>query len=364
MPALTSADIKARARQAGFDLCGIAAASAHPELGFLRTWLARGFAGEMDYLSRTAERRADVRHVVPEARSVIVLGTLYNTDRPYSESIDDPSRAHIARYAWGDDYHLVIERRLDALLAWLTSQVPGLEGRAYVDTGPVQERVYAARAGLGWIGKNTCLINPEQGSWFFLSEIIVNTEFEADEPGVDRCGSCTRCIEACPTNAIVEPYVLDARRCLSYLTIELKGVVPPEHREAVGTHVFGCDVCQDVCPWNRHAPISSDPAWQPRACFDGTSLVPLFEASDDAWRAMTKGSAMKRAGVDGMRRVLAVSLGSSTAPPARDAVVAAALGVRPDASPSFEDAVVTEHLAWALARWSDREGARVDPPEE
>lgn len=355
---LSPTAIKARAHQEGFDLCGIAAADAYPELDFLGTWLARGFAGEMAYLARTAERRADVRRIVPDAKSVIVLGTLYNTDRPYSTTIDDPARAHIARYAWGDDYHDIVERRLQALLSWLRREAPGCDGRAYVDTGPVQERVYAARAGLGWIGKNTCLINHDQGSWFFLSEIIVNVALEADEPGFDRCGSCTRCLESCPTGALVEPYVLDARRCISYLTIEIKGSVPVEVRDAVGGHAFGCDICQDVCPWNRRASTSTDPAWQPRPAFEAPTVVDLFGASDDEWRAMTKGSAMKRSGVVGARRALALSLGASAAPEARDAVVATALGVRPDGSPSFDDEVVTDHVAWAIERWSAREAAR------
>lgn len=356
MQALSTA-IKARARQEGFDLCGIAAPDAYPELEFLSSWLSRGFAGEMDYLARTADRRADVRRVMPNAKSVIVLGTLYNTDRPYSTTIDDPGRVHVARYAWGDDYHDIIERRLQSLLAWLRAEVPGCEGRAYVDTGPVQERVYAARAGLGWIGKNTCLINHDQGSWFFLSELIVNVDLEADEPGFDRCGTCTRCLESCPTGALVEPYVLDARRCISYLTIETRGTVPVELRDAVGGHVFGCDICQDVCPWNRRASTSADPEWQPRAAFEAPTTVELFGASDDEWRAMTKGSAMKRSGVLGVRRALALSLGASPAPEAREAVVATALGVRPDGSPSFDDDVVTEHVAWAVERWSARDAS-------
>jgi len=199
-------DVKARAAELGFDLCGVAPAAAHRELAFLREWLDRGYAGEMHYLHRTADRRADVRHVLPSARSVISLGTVYNTDRPYSTEIADQSRALVARYAWGDDYHEVIRQRLDALVDWMRTQSgPEFDARAYVDTGPVQERVYAQYAGLGWIGRNTCLINPELGSWVFLSEIICSLPLEPDPPALDQCGTCRACLEACPTGALIEP---------------------------------------------------------------------------------------------------------------------------------------------------------------
>ncbi len=197
---LTASAIKARARELGFDLCGIAPAASHPELGFFREWLDRGYAAEMGYLARSADKRADVRAVLPSARTVIVTATIYNTDRPYSTECADSGRAHVARYAWGDDYHDVLQGRLDALLAWMRIASPDpFEARAYVDTGPVQERVYAQYAGIGWIGKNTCVINPERGSWIFLSEIICSLPLEADEPAFDQCGTCTLCIDACPT---------------------------------------------------------------------------------------------------------------------------------------------------------------------
>ena len=199
---MTSADVKAEARAIGFDLCGVAPAAAFPELAFYREWLDRGYAGEMRYLARTAARRADVRQVLPSARSVVVVGTVYNTDRPYSTERADPGAARIARYAWGDDYHDVIGRRLERLTGWMREgHGPGFEARAYVDTGPVQERVYAQYAGLGWIGKNTCLINPDLGSWLLLAEIVSNVPLEADAPGLDQCGTCTLCLEACPTGA-------------------------------------------------------------------------------------------------------------------------------------------------------------------
>src|SRR5437868_11865360 len=267
--ALTSSELKAQARELGFDACGIAPAANHPELTFFREWLDRGYAGEMAYLHRSADRRADVRHVVPTARSVIVTATVYNTDRPYTTECADPHRAHIARYAWGDDYHDVVGARLEALLAWMRDSSPEpSDARAYVDTGPVQERVYAQHAGLGWIGKNACVINPELGSWIFLAEIICSLPLELDAPSLDQCGSCTLCLEACPTHALAAPGVLDSTRCISYLTIEHRGDIPREFVAGIGTHVYGCDICQEVCPWNHTAPISADVAWQPRAAWD------------------------------------------------------------------------------------------------
>jgi epoxyqueuosine reductase len=302
---MTAAEIKAKARELGFDLCGVAPAANHPELGFFREWLDRGYAGDMAYLNRSAERRADVRNVIPSARTVIVTATIYNTSRPYSTECADPDRAHIARYAWGDDYHDVIGGRIDRLLAWMkdTSREP-FEARAYVDTGPVQERVYAQYAGIGWIGKNTCVINSEKGSWIFLAEIICSLDLECDRPALDQCGTCTLCIEACPTRAIVAPGVLDSTRCISYLTIEQRGDIPEEYREAIGAHVYGCDICQEVCPWNATPPVSDDPAWQPRPAWDGVSVRELAARSDEELRRSMKKSAMLRTKVSGLRRNL------------------------------------------------------------
>ncbi len=349
---LTAAAIKAYARQIGFDACGIAPADRFPELEFFRQWLARGYAGTMHYLVRTAERRADVRAVLPSARSVIVLATVYNVDRPYSLERADPGEARIARYAWGDDYHEVIKARLAALLVWMRDEagVP-FEARAYVDTGPVQERVYAQYAGIGWIGKNTCLIHPELGSWLFLSEIICSLALEPDEPAFDQCGTCQLCLEACPTGALVAPRVLDARRCLSYLTIELRGAIPEAQRADLGTHVFGCDICQEVCPWNAEPARSADPAWQPRALFDRPQLARLWRHSDDTWRRALRASALRRAGLTGIRRNLAVAIGNSG-----DSDALAALDEPPQDRPSLAEPVVAEHVAWArrAARRAER----------
>jgi epoxyqueuosine reductase len=306
---LSSSAIKARASELGFDLCGIAPAANHPELGFFRDWLARGYAGEMSYLNRSADQRADVRAVLPSARTVIVTATVYNTDRPYSTECADSGRAQIARYAWGEDYHDVIGRRLDALLAWMraTSAEP-FEARAYVDTGPVQERVYAQYAGIGWIGKNTCVINPERGSWIFLSEIICSLALEVDAPAFDRCGTCTLCLEACPTQALAAPGVLDSTRCISYLTIELKGEIPGPLQPAIGSHIYGCDICQEVCPWNATPFVSGDPAWQPRPGWDAVDVLALADRADEELRASLRGSAMRRPKLAGLRRNIAVAL--------------------------------------------------------
>ena len=305
---LTAAAIKTKAAELGFDLCGVAPASDHPELTFFREWLDRGYAGEMAYLERSAERRADVRHVIPSARTVIVTATVYNTDRPYSIEWADPARAHIARYAWGDDYHDVIGARMEQLLAWMReASAESFDARAYVDTGPVQERVYAQYAGIGWIGKNTCVINPEKGSWIFLAEIICSLDLECDRPAFDQCGTCTLCIEACPTKAIVGPGVLDSTRCISYLTIEHRGGIPEAFRDAIGSRIYGCDICQEVCPWNATPPVSTDPAWRPRAAWDGVSLDEVAARSDDELRAEMRNSAMLRTKVAGFRRNLATS---------------------------------------------------------
>ena len=343
---ITSAEVKRQAAARGFDLCGIAPAAAHPELAFLREWLDRGYAGEMEYIARSAERRADARNVLPSARSVISLATLYNTNRPYSIEGVDPGRAALARYAWGDDYHTVIQERLDSLLRWLQVEAGDtFEGRAYVDTGPVQERVYAQHAGIGWIGKNTCVINAELGSWIFLSEIICNLDLQPDPPALDQCGTCQLCLEACPTGALVGPGVLDSTQCLSYLTIELKGSIPPAQRDTIGEHAYGCDICQEVCPWNLDASAarSTADAWLPRPGLDRPRLLDLWLRTDDALRALLKGSAMKRAGVRRLRRNLAVALGNSG-----DAAAAVALAAQGEET--CRDPLVAEHVAWAVEK--------------
>jgi epoxyqueuosine reductase len=342
MAALTADMVKARALSLGFDLCGICRPEAYPELGFLAEWLKRGYAGDMSYLGRTRRVRSDVRHILPSAQSVIVTATNYNTPRPYSTEITDAGVARIARYAWGDDYHEVLLQRLNALWLWMRTTHPDpFEAAVYVDTGPVQERVYAQHAGIGWIGKHTCVISAKRGSWIFLSTILCSLPLDPDPPATDHCGTCTRCLDACPTGAIVEPYVLDARRCLSYLTIEQKQAIPDEHANVAGAYVYGCDICQDVCPWN-HAPLVSEaPQWMPRPSLDAPRLVDLWRKSDAEMAAALSGSAMTRAPLTSLRRNLAVALGN-----AADAETRTALDDAPDhARPSLGAPVVADAIA-------------------
>jgi epoxyqueuosine reductase len=250
---------------------GIAPPAAVKDLEFLPQWLKKGHGGEMRYLANP--RREDPRRVLPTVKSVICVGLIYNSPHPYSTEITDisggekdspfrgaatgdlPPRAWISRYAWGKDYHKVMRKKLEQLRTVPEQVDAGVETRVYVDTGPVVERAFARLSGIGWMGKNTCLINEDKGSWFFLGVILTNLELESDLPAPDRCGSCTRCLEACPTGALVAPYVMDASRCISYFNIELKGAIPEEFRTAIGRNVFGCDICQDVCPWNSR-PLS------------------------------------------------------------------------------------------------------------
>jgi epoxyqueuosine reductase len=340
---LTGDSIKARAREIGFDLCGICSVASFPELRFYREWIERGYAGDMAHLAQTAERRSDVRSVLPSARSVIVTATVYNVDRPYSMERRDLGEAAIARYAWGDDYHDVLGGRMNALLAWMREQhAEPFEARVCVDTGPVQERVYAQHAGLGWIGRNTCLINSKLGSWLFLAEIVCSLRLEGDSPAVDQCGSCTLCLEACPAGALVEPGVLDATRCVSYLTVERRGDIPDARRDAIGNHVYGCDLCQEVCPWNRAAARSGRPEWSPRPALDRPRLLELWRRTDAELSAVIRGSAMRRTRVAGLRRNLAVALGNSGDPSALRALDEPAIGDH-----TRRDQTVMTHVAWA-----------------
>jgi epoxyqueuosine reductase len=304
---VTSEAVKRRAKELGFDLCGIAPVAAFPELAFLREWLDRGYAGTMGYLPRSARRRADVRCAMPTARAVIMTGTIYNTDRPYSTDRNDSAHGEVARYAWGEDYHDVLRQRLDGLLEWMRRQHPEpFDALAYVDTGPVQERVYAQYAGLGWIGKNTCVINPELGSWMLLAEIICSLPLEPDQPALDQCGTCTLCLDACPTGAFVGPHVLDATKCLSYLTIEYRGAMSDSERESIGNHLFGCDICQEVCPWNAMAATAND-KWPSRPALSLLKLAELAESSDEELAELIDGTPLTRMGVKGLRRNLEIA---------------------------------------------------------
>jgi epoxyqueuosine reductase len=333
--------LKTQAHEVGFDLCGVATASRHPRLARIADWIARGSAGDMHYLTRTLDERVDPLALLSTARSVISVAIIYNTGQPYSTSVDS-DRAAISRYAWGDDYHEVFRPRLRRLLAWLSEQAgPGLEALSSVDDGPVQERVFAEQAGLGWIGKNTCLINETLGSWFFLGAVITNAAIEPDDPVLDRCGACQRCLDACPTGAIVAPYEIDATRCLSYLTIEHRAVVPESLRPSIGRHIFGCDICQDVCPWNRRAVTSPDSSWQPRAGLAFPRLLDLCEMADADWSRLLRQSAMRRAGLHRIRRSLAYAC--RALPPHEGELALDRLAAHPSAS----DVQVADAIDWA-----------------
>jgi epoxyqueuosine reductase len=341
---LTAQAVKAKAAEVGFDLCGIAPAVAHPKLARLAVWIAEGRAGDMAYLSDSLDERSDVTVMLPTARSVISLGCVYNTSAPYSTATP-PGHAAIARYAWGDDYHVVLQQRVRTLLQWMAdTSGPGLEALSCVDNGPVQERVFAEQAGLGWIGKNTCVISPALGSWIVLAAIVTNAELETDTPAFDQCGSCTRCLDACPTGAIVEPYTVDATKCLSYLTIESRSGVDETLRPFVEAQVFGCDICQDVCPWNRRAAVSDDPVWQPRPGLQSPALLDLCLRSDAEWSATIKASAMKRAGVRRIRRSLALAASHLPVSDAARALETMA------SQPSASHPDVAEAIAWARHR--------------
>jgi len=311
-------EVKALVRECGFELAGIAAAAPVPEADYYREWAAGGFAGEMRYLTdHRAALRDDPRSLLASARSVVCVGKLYNGPQPYSTRFAGEDLAWISRYAWGEDYHLVLRRGMARLVELLRARSPEpFEWRICVDTAPLLERAYARHAGLGWIAKNTCLIHQGMGSWFFLGELLLSLDLEPDQPPPDRCGTCTRCIDACPTQAIVPTgrvegpdWALDARLCISYFTIELRGAVPESARPGIGRHVFGCDICQDVCPWNRRAPVSDEPA------FATTHFAPplkeLAALSEDEFRAMFRDTPIPRARYSGFLRNVAIAMGNA-----------------------------------------------------
>jgi epoxyqueuosine reductase len=327
--------IKTRAFELGFDLVGISPAQPARTANFYADWLARGFAGEMGYLHRHLEKKEDPRTLLPGVRSVISLGINYFTFNIPEEIRQDASKGIISRYAWGADYHDIIHRKLKKLMTFIESEFgkpnffpnkvrdlnkrntqeykkfKEIHGKAYVDTGPILEREAANNGGIGWFGKNTNLINPELGSWFFLAEILVDIELEYNNtPPKGGCGKCTRCIDACPTGALVAPYTLDSRKCISYLTIELKSSIPGELMPLIGNRIFGCDVCQDVCPWNRKAKPTNERGFWPKA--ENFSVAPdllsLMELSDVEFRERFKHSPIKRTKHGGFLRNVAIAL--------------------------------------------------------
>ena len=312
--------VKRAAEQAGFELAGIATAADSPELQAFPEWIAAGYAGDMKYMEARDEqgslKRASLSRVAPWARSIVVCAINYNIDQPYSTEVQDPGRGWISRYAWSrEDYHEAVLRRLQQVEVALHDTVAESETRlitrSYVDTGPIVERVFAKYAGVGWIGKNTCIINQKIGSWLFLGVILTSLELTPDVPAPDRCGTCTRCIEACPTDAILAPYQLDSNRCISYLTIEKRGSIPEELRAGMGRHVFGCDICQDVCPWNRKAPATVAPEFSPRGRLVNPALDLLAEMSAEEFRETFRGSPIRRAKRSGLRRNAVIAMGNS-----------------------------------------------------
>jgi epoxyqueuosine reductase len=348
---LTSDDVKRRAREIGFDACGIAPAADLPELSALATWLERGYAGEMAYMHKSAEARADVRRFLPGARAVIMTATLYNTEHePSPDRSRPPGTVRVARYARGEDYHLVLAERLASLVDWMRARHPEpFVAAAFVDKHHVQERVYARHGGLGWIGKNTCLINPEIGSWTLLAGVATDLPLQPDAPGTDQCGDCTLCLDACPTGALVDAHVLDATKCIAYLTIELDGSVPDAQRGALGDHLFGCDICQEVCPWNISTPVTGDAAWRSTVRRDGAAAAELWQRTDQELHGFVRGSAMMHTALSRLRRNLALAIGNAGDPTLAPVLDRPGRGV-PNAAHSAATPVVQEAVAWARAR--------------
>ncbi|MGB6477736.1 MAG: tRNA epoxyqueuosine(34) reductase QueG [Candidatus Sulfotelmatobacter sp.] len=356
-----SATVTQAAADAGFDLAGVAPVDDAPELEYFPRWIADGHGGEMKYLEARDERgrlkRASVAHAAPWARSVVVCAINYNTAQPYSTQVSDASikaqgRGWISRYAWGEqDYHDSVMPRLRQVEAALRNAfgTGDLLTRCYVDTGPIVERVVAKYAGIGWIGKNTCIIDQKMGSWLFLGVILTSLDLELDSgpdsklgvPASDRCGTCTRCIDACPTDAFIAPYQLDSSRCIGYLTIEKRGPIPEDEelRSGMGRHVFGCDICQDVCPWNRKAPSTKAAEFQPRRDLVNPALDWLAEISEEDFRRIFRGSPVRRAKRAGLRRNAVIAMGNSGEPKFLPLLKKLA---------GDEDEVVAESAAWAI----------------
>ncbi len=347
--------LKEHARSLGFDRIAVLNPPAFVSHGEFSRWVGAGYAGEMHYLPRRADERLDLHRLLPDVKSVVVVAMNYYHHRK-RETLDvPPDRGVISRYAWGDDYHDLMKDRLLRLLRWLETELGHeIRGRAYVDTGPILERELAARAGLGFIGKNTCLINRDFGSWVFLGELLLPIHLPPDTttptPTLEslsdnehgKCGGCTRCMDACPTGALVAPHIVDARRCISYLTIELRGPIPREMRPLIGNRIFGCDICQEVCPWNEHfATESNEPAFAPRPGLEEPSLLELMRMDDEEFRRRFRKSPVKRAKRRGFLRNVAVALGNWGSPEAVPALADALADKEP---------LIRGHAAWALGR--------------
>ena len=333
--------IKSEAQRLGFELVGISPANVAPREESFADWLRQGFAGEMDYLQRSEELRRNPQQLMSWAVSVVSVAMNYFTPYVRPKGSGQP-KGWISRYAWGDDYHELIKNKLELLLAFVRDAHDDVvEGRAFVDSGPVLERGFAGIAGIGWIGKNTQLISPERGSWFFLGELFLSLPLTYDQPIRERCGRCDLCLTACPTGAFVGPYVLDARRCISYLTIELKGSIPRHLRPLLGDHIFGCDICQEICPYNVKVLPTAEPSYAPREGLVAPDLITLLSLTPEEFRRRFRASPIRRAKRRGLLRNVAVALGNLRS---RDAVPALIRAL------DDEEALVREHVAWALGQ--------------
>jgi epoxyqueuosine reductase len=330
--------IRASAHAAGFELVGVTEAKPAPLADLLRTWLDRNMHGSMRYMEDAGGRRADPRAYLPWARSLIVVGLSYKTPEVVSTA---PERGAISRYAWGRDYHREVRERLETLRRDVESHAPGCRTHPFVDTSPILEKGVAESAGLGWRGKHTNLLRKGFGSWFFLGGIATDVVLQPDSPGRDHCGTCTRCIDVCPTGAIVAPYVLDARLCIAYLTIELRGPIPRELRPMIGNRVFGCDDCQDVCPWNHFAQNTQVETFRPRDGNLNPHLAELMLLTRSEWNRRFKKTPVRRAHYEGFLRNVAVALGNWAAPEAAPPLLAQI---------AHESPLVRGHVAWALGR--------------
>ena len=335
--------IRALAQAAGFQRFGISGVELADDELHLRDWLAQGLHGSMDWMARHGDKRSRPAELVPDTLRVISVGLDYGRDADAAwDNLRDGERAYVARYALGRDYHKLMRNRLQTLANEVAQEIGPFGHRVFVDSAPVLERALARNAGLGWIGKHTCLIDSDGGSWFFLGELFVDLPLPIDPPASAHCGTCTRCIEVCPTRAIVAPYRLDARRCISYLTIEHEGSIDAELRPLIGNRIFGCDDCQLVCPWNKFARRTDEPDFRTRNNLDRATLAELFAWDEDEFLRRTEGSAIRRSGHERWLRNIAVALGNA---PKTDAVMAALQSRREHPSP-----VVREHVEWALAQ--------------
>jgi epoxyqueuosine reductase len=355
LPTLASISdlVKQAALQSGFDLAGVAAVGEFSELEYFPEWIAAGHGAEMKYLEARDGagelKRAALRRVAPWARSIVVCATNYNTAQPYSVQVNTPDRGWISRYSWSrQDYHAAVMRRLRQVEARLCEIEQPMETRCYVDTGPLVERVYAKYAGVGWIGKNTCILNQKLGSWLFLGVILTSLELQPDLPAPDRCGTCTRCLDACPTDAFTGPYKLDSNKCISYLTIEKRGEIAAELRDRIGRQVFGCDICQDVCPWNRKAPATSAAEFQPRPELVNPALEWLAQMNAEEFARTFRGSPVKRAKLAGLRRNAIIAMGNS----GNHKFLPVLERLAEDPDPILADAA-----RWAISRYRQREDA-------